>query len=47
VKAITEAEAKKERVARAATEMAQEDGLASALNILELAEAGVSPLRPA
>ena len=46
-KAITEAAAKKERVARAATEMAQEDGLASALNILELAEAGVSPLRPA
>ena len=45
--AITEAEAKKERVARAATQMSQEDGLASALNILELAEAGVSPLRPA
>ncbi|MDP4816871.1 MAG: glycosyltransferase [Pontimonas sp.] len=46
-KAITEAAAKKERVARAATQMSQEDGLASALNILELAEAGVSPLRPA
>jgi sterol 3beta-glucosyltransferase len=46
-KAITEAGAQKERVARAATQMAEEDGLASALNILELAEAGVSPLRPA
>ncbi len=46
-RAIAEATSKKERVARAATEMAGEDGLASALNILELAEAGVSPLRPA
>ena len=45
--AITEAALRKDRVARAATQMAGEDGLASALNILELAEAGVFPLRPA
>jgi len=45
--AITEAASRKDRVARAASQIAQEDGLASALNILELAEAGVSPLRPA
>jgi len=45
--AITEALSKRERVARAATDMAGEDGLGTALRIIEEAEAGVFPLRPA
>jgi len=45
--AIDEAFSKRERVALASTQMADEDGLSTALRIIEEAEAGISPLRPA
>lgn len=46
-KSIKEALSKRDQVERAAATMAQEDGAGAALTIIELAEAGVSPLRPA
>ena len=46
-KSIKEALSKRDQVERAAATMAQEDGAGVALAIIERAEAGVSPLRPA
>ena len=46
-KSITEALSQRDKVERAAATMAQEDGAGVALTIIERAEAGVSPLRPA
>lgn len=46
-RAISDALSKRDQVERAATTMALEDGVGVALTILERAEAGVSPLRPA
>jgi len=46
-KSIKEALSKRDQVERAAATMAQEDGAGVALTIIERAEAGVSPLRPA
>jgi sterol 3beta-glucosyltransferase len=46
-KSITEALSQRVKVERAAATMAQEDGAGVALTIIERAEAGVSPLRPA
>lgn len=46
-KSITEALSQRDKVERAAATMAQEDGAGVALTIIERAETGVSPLRPA
>ena len=46
-KSITEALSQRVKVERAAATMAQEDGAGVALTIIERAETGVSPLRPA
>ena len=46
-KSITEALSQRDKVERAAATMAKEDGAGVALTIIERAEAGVSPLRPA